>query len=140
MDTSEQNIKMLEKAIEIQALFKPQEHSCLYDYTLRWDWDSRKYQYDGYIEYGGGGKKHQFSTHDGYLWHAIWLPQQDKLQEMVIDSYREHWGEAIYPGLMEEAVAFAHQYPYASMEQLWLAFVMKKKFNKQWLNNDWVEG
>lgn len=29
---------------------------------------------------------------------------------------------------------------FTSMEQLWLAFVMKEKYNKTWDGNEWKEG
>ena len=67
----------------------------------------------------------------------IWLPHQEQLQKMVVGCFKEHWGKAIYSGLMEEAVSFASQYPYASMEQLWLAFVMKEKYEKVWDGEEW---
>lgn len=69
----------------------------------------------------------------------FWLPQQADLQKMIIDSYREHWGNAVYAGMMEEAVSFASQYPYPSMEQLWLAFVMWGLHQKRWSGTEWVK-
>lgn len=60
----------------------------------------------------------------------VWLPRQDQLQEMVsthldflMGKISDFWGNT--PG-------------HGSMEQLWLAFVMKEKYNKIWLENEWV--
>ena len=50
----------------------------------------------------------------------VWLPRQDQLQEMV------------------EKDNFSVKA--TSMEQLWLAFVMKEKYNKQWNGEGWVDG
>ena len=69
---------------------------------------------------------------------AIWLPRQDQLQEMV---------ELPRPKLVTEFYTFAVcsevegvlalNY-YRSMEQLWLAFVMKEKYNKTWSEEEWL--
>jgi len=32
-----------------------------------------------------------------------------------------------------------HWPPFHSMEQLWLAFVMKELYNKQWSGEEWVK-
>ncbi len=79
---------------------------------------------------------------------AIWLPRQDQLQEMVIIS-----ADCIGGGLagvlgdfydflrpvgisMEFIAGYCKQF--TSMEQLWLAFVMKEKYGKVWDNKDWI--
>lgn len=69
---------------------------------------------------------------------AVWLPRQDQLQDMIIDEYRDHWGNSIMLGLMEECVGWGAQYAYTSMEQAWLAFVMHEKYGKHWNGIDWV--
>ena len=84
----------------------------------------------------------------------VWLPRQDQLQELVKDKVRDNqktthayvkgpnpegfinvclltdfyfWQERIAPLF------------FTSMEQLWLAFVMKEKYHKIWNGEDWVE-
>ena len=66
------------------------------------------------------------------------LLRQDQLQDMIIDKFKEHWGKSVILGTMEEVVGWGHQFPYASMEQLWLAFVMHEKHGKRWDGSDWV--
>ena len=58
------------------------------------------------------------------------LWEQDQLQEMVINFGYGHRNAGILIGLS----LFSDKYGYndGSMEQLWLAFVMKEKFNKVW--------
>ena len=70
--------------------------------------------------------------------YFIWLPRQDQLQEMV-----ETKG---IPGLLLLFYLFTREMPKeylstvdGSMEQLWLAFVMREKYNKVWAGKDWVE-
>jgi hypothetical protein len=66
-----------------------------------------------------------------------WLPRQDQLQEI----YREEketdlaiLADFCHSVLMKRD-GFYKQF--TSMEQLWLAFVMKEKFNKVWVNGEW---
>ena len=57
---------------------------------------------------------------------------QGQLQEMVGGTHIEKFGK-VY-----RAVVAKELYPSASMEQLWLAFVMKEKYNKTWNGESWV--
>ena len=65
------------------------------------------------------------------------LPRQDQLQEMLptLESPLEfaiafgEWCEALY---LTDVSWIG-----ASMEQLWLAFVMKECYNKIWIQNEW---
>ena len=75
----------------------------------------------------------------------LWLPRQDQLQEMVKGNKHSHL-------LAHEFALWCHggeefgriilaEDPHCdwSMEQLWLAFVMKKKYNKVWKDDKWIE-
>ena len=67
--------------------------------------------------------------------NGIWLPRQDQLQEMVsyigdtwvIEQYFHNYLHSIYTHERKD-----------SMEQLWLAFVMKEKHNKVWDGDKWT--
>ena len=66
---------------------------------------------------------------------STWLPSQDDLQKMVFDksAFRTSaifWNFCI----SKSSVIDGNTY---SMEQLWLAFVMKEKYNKVWNGKDW---
>ncbi len=79
---------------------------------------------------------------------AIWLPRQDQLQEMVAPTLPIDGGVlryanaargfvyALYQAVEKDAPSYFEQF--ASMEQLWLAFVMKEKHGKVW-NGKWVD-
>ena len=85
----------------------------------------------------------------------FWLPTQDQLQEMVkkppfelLDDFHEtinEYGEYPYIGGMGCAVdgwSPADKFKqFTSFEQLWLAFVMCKKYDKHWDNKkeEWVK-
>jgi hypothetical protein len=73
----------------------------------------------------------------------IWLPRQDQLQEMVggykfgFVDWRE-WITNIYPSFRSYKNPFT-ELSFSSFEQLWLAFVMKEKYNKVWSGSEWVK-
>jgi len=113
MDTTKKNILMCEKAVEVQKL-RPRPGS------------------DDIPNIHVSGTPN------------IWLPRQDQLQGMVIDLPRIK----NFNGLLPEIYQFAcnttiaiknNVNPDWSMEQLWLAFVMKEKFKKIWDGKDWIK-
>ena len=129
MDTSKENIKMLEKAVEVQELWEPK-------------------QFDQVVINGEIKSNVMYLTRDNSYWDSdgiieikrdnIWIPTQDQLQGMVEDKYK------LITSLLSDFCQFirsnygdVHLY-FNSMEQLWLAFVMKEKFNKTWNGEDWT--
>jgi hypothetical protein len=85
------------------------------------------------IEHDRGG--HYFEQkHDGLASeYFIWLPRQDQLQDMVIDNFGTVRGKnAVSLMLLEFHFFMNSGVAFPSAEQLWIAFVMKEKFNKQW--------
>jgi len=139
MDTIKVFIKMCEKAIEIQKLWKP--HG--WDIVCRYDdrcGDILIYQLYG--EYG-----HYISTQPvDCKEKVIWLPKQDQLQKIVdprdgsqhtlMESFW-NWCNKDYP-LNTNLSNFA---VFKTMEQLWLAYCQKKLYNKIWDNEkeEWVK-
>ncbi len=86
-----------------------------------------------------GGKFRYIGSYDGYendrefIEISTWLPTQEQLQEMVdvgLTRY-EYWIRELYH--------FVLNYPFepASMNELWLSFVMKEKYHKVWDGEDW---
>ena len=68
----------------------------------------------------------------------LWLPRQDQLQEMVeyvsplhLLEYLNNFVTTTESGLFPAG--------FNSMEQLWLAFVMKERWNKTWNGEAWVD-
>ena len=118
MDTSKEYILMCKKAKEIQKLRTPKDGDfALFDDEIT-------------IIYNCG-----IGTWSrGYTW----LPRQDQLQEMVTLLFCSVGGECFlldyfytfYKSLKEKIKGM-------SMEQLWLAFVMKEKYQKTWNGKDW---
>lgn len=74
---------------------------------------------------------------------SIWLPRQDQLQ-VFIEPDREKVHnvlprvlEALYFDYSAHATVSAPSLFY-SMEQLWLAFVMRERFGKVWNEETWI--
>ena len=126
MDTSETYIKMCERAEEIQKhIFDPEDTTkCIC-----------------------GGLETLGSFHLFYdvfalkPTHTVWLPRQDQLQEMIPLIVE---GQTGYPevsaAVLNKFLTFQWNGFYKSMEQLWLAFVMKEKCNKIWDGEAWIVG
>ena len=137
MDTSEQYIKMCEKAKEIQAKWQHQDGDFYFTYA----------DDDDDIIGGRSTLPRPDSWTDWGKYHHIWLPRQDQLQEVVLKCWEEMlWEEQCNTEtLIDEwrdfigiqTVEFIRQ---SSMEQLWLAFVEKEKYGKAWDGEDWVKG
>jgi len=81
----------------------------------------------------------------------VWLPRQDQLQEMLYTPQPQGYGydKLISLKMFEWATEYNEhyqcrgykEYPNSlkSMEQLWLAFVMKEKYGKVWDGSKWQE-
>ncbi len=118
MDTSEEYIKMCEKAVDIRELWKPN----VGDYSIFSDDNSLRVI-------------HVVNHVETMRKKWIWLPRQDQLQGMLIkvhpitltQRFKEYTDVLNLKGWVQDC----------SMEQLWLAFVMKEKFNKTWTGEDW---
>ena len=113
MDFSKEYIKMCKKAKKIQKGHNADYGDCYYDCE-----DS----YTGFV-----GDTKLFTSTD-----SVWLPRQDQLQEMVIGSddtitLTEYFLNTV-------SLYFNRK---LSMEQLWLMYVMKKKYSKQWDSKKW---
>jgi hypothetical protein len=120
MDVSPEYVKMCEKAEEIQK-------------------HKREFTYEDYV-FCAYCKKVHLSLHTDK--DVVWLPRQDQLQEMVMDT---KYGVALLRNFYDWAVdggflRHERKWHLWSMEQLWLAFVMKELWNKHWNGEDWVIG
>ena len=136
MDTSETYIKLCEKAEEIQKLHKDWVVGDIYFIH---------YCPTGWIAYASIGCSGedcgslQDMSKDGLirLDGETWLPRQDQLQEMVLNPPNTLCSDI--PTMVRLFGVFLAVHPqFNSMEQLWLAFVMKEKYNKTWDGESWV--
>lgn len=136
MDTSKKYIKMCSKAKEIQELWKPRAG----DFNFK----------NGEVDIGIYGMYVDI-TQSG---RPIWLPRQDQLQDLIKEDYRSVPNKKYisFRGMSEYFYKFVDENQLQmidkngnktcvceSMEQLWLAFVMREKYNKIWNGRDWVK-
>lgn len=124
MDTTKQNIKMCEKASEIQTQI---DHPSFKD----WRFGTQFFQNNIF-------NFRLRNPHDKGSCYTVWLPRQDQLQGMVGKEYhyKTHIIADLYrfwSGKNNKGIF------YLSMEQLWLAFVMKEKYNKVWNGMEWED-
>ena len=156
MDTTNQYIKMCEKAIEIQEPWTPEIGDYVWrKYTLLgeeidrqiWKEDQMKEiiilhyksMVDGYFHAcNEKGETRTFKTTESIQKATcVFLLRQDQLQAMV-KEYLTSWQLTQYFWnwlWTKEPVTTC-----LSTEQLWLAFVMFEKFNKTWDGDDWQKG
>lgn len=141
MDTSKEYILMCEKSVEIQNVWKERvsHHSgglitngnmsdpddwMGYWVATRVFWNEPDFV--AYLKCRPPNNKPE-------KW--IWLPRQDQLQE-ILGNY-EFCTKYYY-----DHIAFNKDTNFRifrSMEQVWLAFVMKERFKKIWDGEDWKE-
>lgn len=134
MDTSETYIKMCEKSRKFLHQWKPQEG----DWFICGNW-SLVYVWTVGNKLVQGAEKNE---------DCFPLYRQDQLQEMVGQDWnwiwlaRNLWGFARHNFRLHSSQDREGYYPSAweptSMEQLWLGFVMKEKYNKVWNGEDWI--
>ena len=146
MDTSKQYVEMCSKAKEIQDL-QP---------VIKDTWDDEDYRYTSFYyfpnehdtENGGSIRIFKWDNDECHPiigdYHdnaegCIWLPRQDQLQNMI-EGNLNHLILSFQDFYMENCV-FDQKFDAdkISMEQLWLAFVMKEKYSKIWNGTDWIE-
>ena len=126
IDKTKEYILQCKRAIDVQRIWEPNGG-------------------DFYVISVGGPKDVQIVCYENwkYLYSQIvyrfgryvWLPRQDQLQGMVKNRWATIWG--MFTGLQGWIRNTAIIHKNWSMEQLWLAFVMKEKFNKTWNGIDW---
>ena len=131
MDNSETFIKMCD-CLEIQSGKLQILHS---DY---WCWRS----YHGGVFLRGERDPLEMIDHRGK--HPrndrIWLPRQDQLQEMVRRDNQDFPNFALnFCTWVSTKLWSPFLDKFTSMEQLWLAFVMKENYNKVWDSSRWNE-
>jgi len=110
---------MCEKAVEIRA---------------NWVWESGDFVYDFTLEAIGDHTNMPKSK------STIWLPRQDQLQEMCAGGCPGGYMKMLVKICGWDGVTYSSDWAikFKSMEQLWLAFVMKEKYNKTWNGKEWV--
>lgn len=142
MDTTKEYILQCEKAVEVQENHIIKETNVYAFYTKK----GNEFVSSNCLMVGTLQKEQDlkysmvFTIPTDYTFgiksmsNFIWLPTQDQLQGMLIDQYMNPIN------ILKDVYNFKlckDENIFKSMEQLWLAFVMKEKFNKTWNGKDW---
>lgn len=133
MDTSKQYIEMCYTK-EIQEL--SQRETGDYYYQIKDDGETCKGIFICWNGYKPNAGYHNWNNDWYFPENCIWLPTQAQLQKMLdCETYELLDMCSESDGIMWQAL---HDYA-NSMEQLWLAFVMKEKYQKTWNGKEWVK-
>ena len=141
MDTSKEYINMCEKAVEVQELRKPDDEEV---------WINGDFYTDDIIKRPTTPVNscvfEDASDPPCSMYNPIWLPRQDQLQGML--DYEENFSYPVSQMIFDIEEFYTtikwwggkdSDHGEITWEQLWLAFVMKEKFNKTWNGTDWKE-
>lgn len=154
MDVSEKYIEMCEKATEIQEMWQYDDGDFyLHRFTTRnVEEDRFKWMIGKEIvmtmciscnirdSYGD-----QYVSEYNPKGENIWLPRQDQLQEIVFEG--ETFGSHVATAMFKLLSDYLHRitnpkceywHDFESLEQLWLAFTMKERYDKVWNGTEWI--
>ena len=89
------------------------------------------------------GKGLLLASHPGNTPVIGQLYRQDQLQEMINTEIDIPYGQLLIDVFYKWIKETYKPYPFMdnsiTWEQLWLAFVMKEKYNKVWNGEDWIK-
>jgi hypothetical protein len=148
MDFTNRYVMMCRKAIEIQEHWMPKPCDFIIDHT---DMEegvsfcspaaSKVQVVDIYI--GTPGSEEYKVESENLKTNSFWLPRQDQLQKIIepddskVHSIIKKVTESQYHEFSKNEDIAAPRIFY-SMEQLWLAYVLKEKYRKGWNEEEWV--
>lgn len=148
MDTSETYIKMRLAAIPyVGEGVPPQIGIDNNDNTLDPEWLTQQVFVDikGDFYYVAGVDHCQLERQDQLQAMVYGLPFESSLAGLKIPEKSDMW--TVLPHLLsfaynwefkEDTIVLTQGANFYSMEQLWLAFVVKTRWNKVWSGTDWV--
>lgn len=151
MDDSEEMIKMCEEADELRRSWKPTTGDWIYEkYTFQnhpiFEEPKRFPEkqviidtYEGhFLTRNKYGSERMFRINDIPKGVIVWLPSQERLQGLLEekDPIMVHADFSRFVDVWLDR----HQRDIepTTMTRLWLEYVMKKNYNKIWVNGGWV--
>ncbi|MDQ7787578.1 MAG: hypothetical protein RDU01_08210 [Thermodesulfovibrionales bacterium] len=149
MDLTNRYILMCQKALEIQDLWRPKQCDIIIEQEMIEAGLSFCKQGASEVQvvnlyYDEGTEQYQQECEE-LRNIAVWLPRQDQLQYIIEPDESKvcliihHVLSDKYYYSPKDTYIEPHKVFY-SMEQLWLAYVLKAKYNKIWNEEDWVTG
>lgn len=138
MDKTKEYIDMCEKASELKRLWIPSQG----DFICNTKATNKKG--DGFVNYIYVNYEYQpckrssewvliFNIEDkSKLPFNIWFPRQDQLQDMTCKELNFIEKLQLFYNYVKNKKPNVN-----SMEQLWLSFVMRMEYKKEWVDNEW---
>jgi hypothetical protein len=148
MDATNRYAIMCRKAAEIQNLWNPKQCDFIINLEDLEEGLSFCRQAESLVQVvdlyyqDHVGKEYQQECQD-LKDNALWLPRQDQLQKIVEPDNSKIYAfmikviESQYYESSKGAYLAATDVFY-SMEQLWLGYIMKEKYNKVWNEEEWL--
>jgi hypothetical protein len=148
MDSTNRYTIMCQKAAEIQNLWKPKQCDFMIDLEdlqegLSFCRSAQSLVQVVNIYYDEHESKEYQQECEHLKDSALWLPRQDQLQKIVesdnskIHAFMNKIIATQYFDFSKNTYVAATDVFY-SMEQLWLGYIMREKYNKIWNEEDWV--
>lgn len=127
MDKSPEYIMMCEKAEEIQTIKADKFENGDF---MKWFGVSI---YDERLNDGRDGPKTYGTSKD-----IVWIPRMDQLAEMI-ETWNKKYSTAFFQNIVANSVyRNISVNGYDSIEKHLLAFVMSEKYDKRWVNGEWL--
>lgn len=135
MDTTPKYVQMCRQAKEIQEQWKKELGDFVYNPNC---YTESKIQtiFDGADGEYSASLNHIAPDYPDIM-DITWLPRQDQLQEIMGFSLLNFDITITLSEILED-IGFSEFSYCKSMEQLWLAFAMQRKFSKRWNGSAWV--
>ena len=140
MDKTPEYIEMCKKAHEIQKLWHPERGDVTADEKGRIDWIIPENHRESVLKKGMEVHSENGVIH---LAKLTWLPRQSQLMEIGSRSglpFRDisfaffEWTKKDYDDSGRRIDEI-----FATLEQLWLAFIMKNIYRKKWSEGQWIK-
>ena len=90
-----------------------------------------------------GGKFRFIGSYDGYdkdkelIEKSVWLPTQEQLQEIISCNWHDVFCKFLWWHSDNDKSSEEFESMFTSMNEVWLAFVMKEKYQKTWTGKKW---
>ena len=148
MDATNRYAMMCQQAEEIQSLWRPKQCDFIINFADIEEGLSFCRSAESLVQvvnmyYEEQESEHYLQECEDLKEQALWLPRQDQLQKIIepdnanVHSVMIKVMETQYHDSSKKTLVSAPELFY-SMEQLWLAYIMREKYNKVWNEEEWV--
>ena len=116
-------IKMCEGNKDLQKVWKPKQFDSYYNKAMK-----RVFIL---------GESNLVNISEKFIEMYAWLPTQERLQEMVSRNWHDVFCNFLWWHSDDDKSSEEFESMFTSMNEVWLAFVMKEKYQKTWTGKKW---